>query len=685
MEPNAERAPSTTDRVLRADRLLALAGLSGFAVSQPLLSVAGQNPTIFTFAGVGRAELVLFALVVALGPPLVLWAAVTAATGVHRRAGEVAHAAVTGGLVAATVSQLARSTGTESVVATALVAVATAAAFVVAARRWRWVDQWVRYTSPLPVLAVIAFLALSPAGQLLRPSPTVETVEGSDLPPVVFVMLDELPLLSVLGPDGGIDEVRFPNLAGLADDSTWFRDYTVMAPGTVQSVPNILSGRVPTDDPPLWGFHPDTIFSLLAPTHDLHVSESLTQLCGYEACRDADGSGGGLGEVLDTMADVWQQRVGLTTLDEPDLGQFQEVLLAVAADRPDRAPDEVLARPDRLDEFLAPLAPGDRPGLHYLHLMLPHQPWSSYPNGNPYLDPELEIDPTDRAVTGAPGGWPMALLQQQHLFQAEYADRLVGEVVDRLVETGLYDDALVVVTADHGLTFQDWPDQRTPEGAAVADVAHVPLVVKAPGQVAAEVDESALMAVDLLPTLADLLGVDVPWPVDGHPAGTAGVEDRDGPVMYDFGPNFAGSLRGVDPLDVPRPEVDDRIIGPREPDSDPISGLTDLLGVTDLLDRELDDLDAPIDGTASVADLADLTAPPRDTPPRGLVEGRVGSVDGDRTVLVAIDGTIVTAAPVEGDGRFRALLPPAVLRPEGDTVRLGLIDEDGSVSELQVD
>ena len=54
-------------------QLLVLVGLSGLAISQPLLSLLGDNPTVFTFHNVGGGRLVLYAIAVAVLPPFVLW------------------------------------------------------------------------------------------------------------------------------------------------------------------------------------------------------------------------------------------------------------------------------------------------------------------------------------------------------------------------------------------------------------------------------------------------------------------------------------------------------------------------------------------------------------------------------------------------------------------------------------
>ena len=45
------------------------------------------------------------------------------------------------------------------------------------------------------------------------------------------------------------------------------------------------------------------------------------------------------------------------------------------------------------------------------------------------------------------------LERQRHLLQASYTDRLVGQILQRLEEVGVYDDAAIVVTADHGIAF----------------------------------------------------------------------------------------------------------------------------------------------------------------------------------------------------------------------------------------
>jgi hypothetical protein len=87
----------------------------------------------------------------------------------------------------------------------------------------------------------------------------------------------------------------------------------------------------------------------------------------------------------------------------------------------------------------------------------------------------------------------------------------------------VYDDALIVVTSDHGISFRPGQPIRGLEGQALADdvladLAWVPLLVKRPGTTTGSVDDANVLNIDVLPTIADVLDVDIPWGVDGQSA-----------------------------------------------------------------------------------------------------------------------------------------------------------------------
>ncbi|MEZ5977384.1 MAG: sulfatase-like hydrolase/transferase [Planctomycetota bacterium] len=108
-------------------------------------------------------------------------------------------------------------------------------------------------------------------------------------------------------------------------------------------------------------------------------------------------------------------------------------------------------------------------------------------------------------------------------------DSVLGEFLDGLRERGLYDDALIVVSADHGESLLA-DDFLFSHAFPTEQVLRVPLVVKLPhSRNAGRVVDEPVQLVDLYSTLAELAGVDttdrglhgislVPWLEDEPPA-----------------------------------------------------------------------------------------------------------------------------------------------------------------------
>ena len=118
----------------------------------------------------------------------------------------------------------------------------------------------------------------------------------------------------------------------------------------------------------------------------------------------------------------------------------------------------------------------------------------------------------------------MEYLESAYLAEVAYADHLVGRLFDRLRDLGIYDQALIVVTADHG--------ELLGEGGYVSHAARldpelveIPLIVKWPGQTRGARDDRLVSLVDLFPTLLAAAGVEAPAS-DGRSLGGAGSEDR---------------------------------------------------------------------------------------------------------------------------------------------------------------
>ena len=484
----------------RAAHLLAL---SAIALAQPLYDLLGHNPEFFAAHGATRIEILAFALALLLVPPAVLLALELAANLIDARLGAALHLGFVGALAGLVALQ-----ATDAIVLAAAAGVAGAAA----------------YAAFTPVRAFVTVLAAAAPfflGYFLLGSPAAELVlEGEARAevariapvrtPVVLVVLDELPLNSLLDEDGRIDPVRFPHFAELARRADWFPNTTAVHEGTLWAVPAILTGRFPRlGELPRFDDHRRNLFTLLGGRYRLEAFEQSTSLCPPSLCRDAARSFGAQVASLTSDSSV----VYLHAVLPEDVARRLPPVTERWAGFLDSPRDE----PARFSRLLASLGPSPRPVLYYGHFLLPHSPWRYLPSGETYeLRPPGLLWGGDEVWTHDVGLVVQSF--QRHLLQASYVDSLLGQLVARLEATGLYDRSLVVVVADHGISFRAGGKRRPVSPANLEDIAFVPLLVKRPGQRQGRVLERHVRTVDVLATTADVLGVGVPWPLDGRSA-----------------------------------------------------------------------------------------------------------------------------------------------------------------------
>src|SRR4051812_25506309 len=307
-------------------------------------------------------------------------------------------------------------------------------------------------------------------------------------PPVVLVVFDEFPADDLLRPDGSIDAERFPNFARLASISTWFPNATTVYDSTFGAVPSILDGRLPrphtaTDV----RSHKPSIFHVLDRLgYDVFKVESASAVCPPSICPGAR-----------------TRRPG--------------VLARLAG----------AGRPPRFHKWLGAIRKRRQPAFYFHHALMPHEPWIYLPSGHqsrpagedpiPDLNHDVGFDDPDLSKQD----------HLRHLLQAGYTDRLVGQLLERLKRTGLLERALGGVTADHGYSFRiGVQSRRLISDDNVEEIAPVPLFVKAPGQMERRVDRSAVRNIDMLATIAGLLGTRVFYDQDGRSAFSPEVRER---------------------------------------------------------------------------------------------------------------------------------------------------------------
>lgn len=139
---------------------------------------------------------------------------------------------------------------------------------------------------------------------------------------------------------------------------------------------------------------------------------------------------------------------------------------------------------------------------------------------HPFMGPAQLRETPAKAFLGFPGfevnDANTQAARAVYLGLATEVDHHVGRIVAWLKQAGIYDDTLLIVTADHGEMLGDhfaWGKM------AVFDAAyHIPLIVRLPGngaQAGARV-QVPTESIDVMPTVLDWIGVDIPNPVDGY-------------------------------------------------------------------------------------------------------------------------------------------------------------------------
>ncbi|MDQ3644062.1 MAG: hypothetical protein M3356_00925, partial [Actinomycetota bacterium] len=371
-----------------------LAVLSAFALAQPLFSLLSDNPEFFAARGSTPGDIIVFALLLVLVPPLLLLGieVLIGVAGPAMRRG--AHLVAVALLAAVVFVQALKDVLGSSAVALILVALALGAVVAALYARAEPVRSFMSVLTPAPLVFLVLFLFISPVSKItLADAAAAKSVGNVARVPVVMIVFDEFPSTSLMDAKGGIDAERYPGFAQLASDGTWFRNAHTIYDSTIRAVPAIMDGNYPEKETlPTSSEHPNSIFTLLGKSHRMNVSEEATTVCPPDLCTDARTEEpflDRLGSMTDDLSLVYAHVVAPTAL-ERDLptvsenwGNFGddagggEVSGSAAAATPSAEEAQTRAnlngnRRQRFEEWTDAIQPGRRPALNFKHALLPH-------------------------------------------------------------------------------------------------------------------------------------------------------------------------------------------------------------------------------------------------------------------------------------------------------------------------
>lgn len=524
--PSEARVPSSSFRLL----VVHAVGLWAFAVAQPLYDVLRRNPEFFIAHRAGLGDLVLFCLVVSVVAPAALVAAVAAATWWKPEWRPPTAAIVCGALFAVLASQMLAHR-------VPLPTAAHVAIAVLAGVAGGWFYHTRRTVRSL-LTAMSPAIAIFPAVLLLHPSMATfvrtETRDeqaaaniSADAPPIVFLVFDQLPLTSLMDSHGGIDRDRYPGFAALADTSTWYRNATTVADFTGWALPPIVSGLRPAPGRhPTSKSYPFTLFTWLGGRYHIESLEPITQLCPERLCDARRGTR--RARVAGMVVDSSVVYLAMALPEGP-----RRLLPSLTNDWKDFIQDErwqrrwvAESKRDRRrppQDLIAGISRDDPPAtLYFVHALLPHEPYVYLRTGQQFADTDTMVGLSEDGVWSR-DPWPSTLAYTRHLLQVEFVDGLLAQALDRLKAEGLFDRALIVVTSDHGVSFRPGRPFKGLHEDTLVDMVSVPLFIKAPGQSHGVVSDRNVESVDIMPTIASILGTPLTWTAHGIPASSEPV------------------------------------------------------------------------------------------------------------------------------------------------------------------
>ena len=155
-----------------------------------------------------------------------------------------------------------------------------------------------------------------------------------------------------------------------------------------------------------------------------------------------------------------------------------------------------------------------QPFFAHLTLVATHRAWRA--------DPTHPVDP---AKVTLPPWYPDTPLTRQDwalaLESAQRSDQLMGEIIARLKQEGLYDNTAIVITADHGVALPRGKQFLYDHGL------RIPLIIRWPARAKpGTVTDELVSNVDILPTMLAIAGLPIPGNIQGRDIFNAGTAPR---------------------------------------------------------------------------------------------------------------------------------------------------------------
>jgi arylsulfatase len=351
----------------------------------------------------------------------------------------------------------------------------------------------------------------------------------------------------------GNEQIDMPNLNRLAERSVVFDDAYVTQPVCTPSRSTLLTGLFPHTNgcvannvplPTEVACLPEMLYGDYATAHygKWHLGDEIFAQHGFADWRGIEDQYRPYyseGKPRDALSHYQRWLIDEHGLKPKD-GDFFKRLAAA------RLPEE-LSKPAYLAQEATRFLRDHRndPFMLYVNFLEPHMPFTG-PRDGQYDPDDIPLPPN---FENPPGPDIHLRPRVRHLhyarqydserkwreLRARYwglcsqVDTHAGRILDALDELGLADNTIVVFTSDHGDMMGS--HQLVAKTVMYQESVRVPLLVRLPGQASQRRVNGPVSQVDVVPTLLELMGEDVPSHLEGQSLaplmGQGGRADRD--------------------------------------------------------------------------------------------------------------------------------------------------------------
>lgn len=503
------------------DQFKIILTLFSFAVSQPLFDILNKNQEFFVSSNWSSIDVIIFSISCIIIFPIVLYLLYLLFLRLNIFLGKLIYLFILYILFFLLIIGIFSKFEVISISIILLISFVLSILLLISLIKFNNVKKLIVFISKFVLFLVVLFLLQNKVFiSIFNKSKNYTSQKSIDIKnphPIILIVFDEAPLPGFLKDKNTIDKILFPNFYKFSTESDWYVNATSVALETTTGIPALLTGSYPkTDLLPSYIDYPNNLFTYLdTEGYKFYVYENVTQMCPFSYCKFVNiNFNSKYKNVINDLMIIYFNLVfpkDIINKYIPDLSnswndfhKIEKPIFSNPSEFVKIATDFKLGDMEinKSLELLSSIDNISNKSLIYFHYLLPHYPYKFLPSGKTYISPQLlKNEKWNNDLNQIKDGY------QRYLLQLGYVDKLLGDIINILKSKNIYDDSTIIVTADHGSSFEIGDYRRLIGKNNYEEIISIPLFIKKQNQDKGVIFETNAQIIDILPTIFSLLNV----------------------------------------------------------------------------------------------------------------------------------------------------------------------------------